>query len=102
MIDLTPMKRIELLCEEGLAPRIAKIIRSSGFSGHTVMPVLQGEGAGGRWTDERITGSSRVMILAIGTEADAGKLLEELAPILDSHRLLLTIGDVEVIRQERF
>ncbi len=102
MISLTAMKRIELLCENGLVSRIAKIIRASGFSGHTVMPVHEGEGAGGKWSDERITGSSRVMILAIGTVQDAEALLDELAPMLDTHRLLLTIGDVEVIRHERF
>ena len=102
MINLTAMKRIEILCEDGLVPRLANLVRNSGFSGHTVMPVLQGEGAGGRWSDERITGSSKVMILCIGTAEDAEKLLEDLAPLLDSHRLLLTIGDVEVIRHERF
>ena len=102
MINLTPMKRIELLAESALLPRLGKIIRDSGFSGHTAMPVLSGAGGGGQWSDERITGSSRVMILTIGTPANAETLLEALAPMLDSHRLLLTIGDVEVVRQERF
>lgn len=101
-MELTGMKRVEILVEEQLVPRLGKIVRNAGFSGHTVMQVLQGRGAGGAWQDERLTGSSKVMMLAIGTSEDADKLLEEIAPMLDSHRLLLTIGDVEVVRRERF
>lgn len=102
MTELTRMKRIEILVEEQLAPRLAKIVRDCGFSGHTVMPVLSGAGGRGSWQDERLTASSRVMLLAIGPKEDADRLLDALKPLLDDYRLLLTIGDVEVIRQERF
>ncbi|MCJ7422384.1 P-II family nitrogen regulator [Sphingomicrobium astaxanthinifaciens] len=101
-MQLSKMKRVEILLEEQLVPKLGRIVREAGFSGHTVMPVLQGSGGGGAWQDERLTGSSKVMLLAIGTAEDAGQLLEAIAPLLDSHRLLLTIGEVEVIRRERF
>jgi hypothetical protein len=41
-------------------------------------------------------------LLAIASEAKTDALVEELAPLLDSYRLLLTIGDVQVVRGERF
>lgn len=102
MTNLTRMKRIELLLEEALVPRMAKVVRESGFSGHTVMPVLSGAGGRGAWQDERLTNSSRVMLLAIGPQEDADRLLAALRPLMDDYRLLLTIGDVEVLRQDHF
>ena len=101
-MDLTKMKRIEILADEPLVPRLAKIIRNAGFSGHTVMPVLQGAGSRGAWQDERLTASSRVMVLCIGTAEDSDKLLEAIGPLLTDYRLLLTIGDVEVVRRDHF
>ncbi|WP_265562720.1 P-II family nitrogen regulator [Sphingomicrobium arenosum] len=101
-MQLSKMKRIEILLEEQLVPRLGKLVRDAGFSGHTIMQVLQGRGSGGAWQDERLTGSSKVMLLAIGTASDADNLLEAIAPMLDSHRLLLTIGDVDVVRQDKF
>ena len=102
MTDLTRMKRIEILLEEQLVPRIGKIVRDCGFSGHTIMPVLSGSGSRGNWQDERLTGSSRVMLLAIGPQEDADRLLDALGPLLDDYRLLLTIGDVDVVRRDHF
>ena len=102
MIPTTTKKRFEILVEEGLLPRIAKTIREAGFSGHTVMPVLSGAGRDGRWRDERLTSSSKVMIIAIGGDEEAERLMEMLQPILESYRLLLAISDCQVIRQDRF
>jgi hypothetical protein len=39
-------------------------------------------------------------VIAPAAKTDA--LVELLAPLLDSYRLLLTIGDVQVVRGERF
>lgn len=101
-MQTTTKKRFEILAEESILPLLAKAIKESGFSGHTVMPVLSGEGGHGRWRDERLTSSSRVMVLAIGGNEEAEALMERLGPILTSHRLLLTISDCEVIRRDHF
>lgn len=101
-MQTTTKKRFEILVEEQILPLLAKAIKEAGFSGHTVMPVLSGEGGHGRWRDERLTSSSKVMVLAIGGEEEAEALKAALEPILTSYRLLLTISDCEVIRQDRF
>ena len=102
MIDTTKKKRFDILVEEHVLPLVAKAIKQAGFSGHTVMPVLSGEGGSGRWRDERLTASSRVMVVAIGGNDEGAALMEALAPILDDYRLLLSISDCEVIRQDHF
>lgn len=101
-MQTTSKKRFEILVEEQILPLVAKAVKQAGFSGHTVMPVLSGEGGSGRWRDERLTYSSRVMVLAIGGDEEAEALQAALEPILTSHRLLLTITDCEVIRQDHF
>ena len=102
MIDTSPKKRFDILVEEQILPLVAKAIKAAGFSGHTVLPVLGGRGSHGQWSDERLTSSSRVMVIAIGGPEQAERLLDELAPILDSHRLLLSVSDCQIIRQDHF
>ena len=41
-------------------------------------------------------------MLAIASTERADALLDALAPVLESHGLLVTVGDVAVIRGERF
>lgn len=102
MIETTRKKRFDILVEEQILPLVAEAVKAAGFSGHTVLPVLSGAGGQGAWRDERLTSSSRVMVVAIGGEAEAGALMDRLAPILDSHRLLLAVSECHVIRRDRF
>lgn len=102
MTSLTPMKRIEILLEEGMVPMLAEMVAECGFSGHTVMPVLAGAGGRGGWRDERLTSSRKVMLLAIGPKEDCDRLIAKIEPMLGDYRMLLTVGDVEVIRKDRF
>ena len=95
-------KRIEILADEPLVPRLIAALADSGIGGHTLLPALSGAGRTGRWHDERLTGASKVVVMAIASSADAEALVERLAPLLDSHRLLLTIADVDVVRGDRF
>ncbi|WP_205481709.1 P-II family nitrogen regulator [Sphingomonas arenae] len=95
-------KRIEILGDAALVPRIVAALKDAGVHGHTVLPVLSGSGSTGDWSEDRLTGSEKRWIVAIASEAHARGFVETLAPMLDSHRLLLTIGDVEVVRGDRF
>lgn len=95
-------KRIDILADEPLVPRLLAALDQCGITGHTLLPALSGAGRTGRWHDERLTGASKVMLMAIGSAEDADALVEKIAPLLDSHRLLLTIADVEVVRGDRF
>ena len=47
-------------------------------------------------------GTDKSLVLTIASVEKAEVLVDTLAPMLNSHGLLLTMWDVEVIRGERF
>jgi hypothetical protein len=49
-----------------------------------------------------LTGAGKLLVMAIGSEAHAATFVDVIGPLLDSHRLLLTIADVAVVRGDRF
>lgn len=101
-MDTVIRKRIEILADQPLVPALLKTLGECGVTGHTLFPAVSGAGRTGRWQDERLTGASKVLLLAIASADDSMTLIERLAPLLDSHRLLLMISDVEVVRGDRF
>ncbi len=102
-MDTVIRKRIEILTDAPLVPRIAAACEAAGISGHSVIPALSGRGRAGNWSEDRLSGAqSKVIVLAIASTERADALLEALAPVLDSHRLLVSVGDVAVIRGGRF
>ena len=102
-MDTVIRKRIEILTDAPLVPRIAAACEAASISGHTVIPALSGRGRAGHWSEDRLSGAqSKVIVLAIASAERADALLDALAPVLDSHGLLVLVGDVAVIRGERF
>ncbi len=102
-MDTVIRKRIEILTDAPLVPRISAACEAAGISGHTVIPSLSGRGRAGHWSEDRLSGAqSKVIVLAIASAERADALLDALAPVLDSHGLLVMVGDVAVIRGERF
>lgn len=102
-MDTVTRKRVEVLADAPLVPRIVAALSRSGINGHTVLPVLGGSGRTGGWSEDRLTGAAtKQWVIAIASAEHAAALVDELAPLLDSHRLLLTIGDVQVVRGDRF
>lgn len=102
MIELVVRKRIEILADAALVRKVTDAIDAAGITGWTITPVQSGKGRDGRWREERVMGTDKVLVLTIAAQDKAMALAESLAPILTSHRLLLTMWDVEVIRGERF
>ena len=102
MIETVIRKRIEILADTALVRRVTTAIERAGITGWTVTPVQSGKGREGHWREERVMGTDKVFVLTIAPADKAMALAEDLAPILSSHGLLLTMWDVEVIRGERF
>ena len=75
---------------------------SAGITGWTVLPVSSGRGREGRWREESVMGTDKVVVLTIANQEAATALATDIAPILTSHGLILSMWDVEVIRGERF
>lgn len=102
MIETVIRKRIEILSDTALVRRVTDAIDRAGITGWTITPVQSGKGRDGHWREERVLGTDKVFVLTIAPQEKAMALAEDLAPILSSHGLLLTMWDVEVIRGERF
>lgn len=103
MIQTVTRKRIEILVDTPLAPRIIAQIKAADISGWSLIHVDSGGGRNGVWQHDDVTGAAaKTIVLAIASEQKTDALVDRLAPLLDSYRLLLTIGDVQVVRGERF
>ncbi len=103
MGETVTRKRIEILCDTPLVGRVVTKLREAGISGWSVLHVDSGGGRHGEWQHDDVTGAAaKTLVLAIASQANAARVVDALAPVLDSYGLLLTISDVEVVRGERF
>jgi hypothetical protein len=103
MIQTVSRKRIEILVDTPLVPRVVAQLKAADISGWSVIHVDSGGGRAGEWQHDDVTGASaKTIVLAIASEAKTSGLIESIAPLLDSYGMLLTIGDVQVVRGERF
>jgi hypothetical protein len=103
MIQTVSRKRIEILVDTPLVPRVVAQLKAVDISGWSVIHVDSGGGRAGAWQHDDVTGASaKTIVLAIASEAKTSGLIEAIAPLLDSYGMLLTIGDVQVVRGERF
>ena len=101
-METVTRKRLEILADAPLVPRVVAALKQAGIGGHTILPALSGAGRRGEWSEERLTGATKQMVVAIGSDAHAQAFVDAIAPLLDSHRLLLTIADVAVVRGDHF
>ena len=103
MTETVSRKRIDILVDAPLLPRIIKAAESSGIKAHTVFPALSGAGHAGLWSDDQITGASaKVLFVAIANAEKVAALADRLEPLLDDYGLVLIISDVQVIRGGKF
>jgi PII-like signaling protein len=103
MVETFTRKRVEILIDTPLAPRLIQAASDAGIAGYTLIPVESGAGRSGAWRGDHVTGAQTKMIfLTIAAEENAAKFVDMLAPNLESYGMLLTMSDVQVVRPERF
>ncbi len=103
MIRMTPRQRIEVLVDAPIAPRLAHLAEKAGITGHTLIRTESGRGLHGEWSEDLISGATaKYVFLAIANDEGASRFLDALAPLLESHGLIVLCSAVEVIRPERF
>ena len=103
MVQTVPRKRIEILVDTPLVPRVVTLLKAVDISGWSLIHVDSGGGRTGEWQHDDVTGAgAKSILLTIASEEKTTALMEALAPLLDSYGMLLTISDVQVIRGERF
>ena len=101
---MAAMRRLELIIERMALKRACKILEDAGLTGYTVTSAMAGYGRGQRWTRDGDLSHAQDMVVAV-TIGDAEKIdraLKDLHSLLDAHIGVLSVGDVEVLRPERF
>ncbi len=103
MVATVKRKRIEILVDNPLVPKIVNYVKKVDISGWSVIKIASGGGRDGRWQQDEVSGAAaKSIILLIANEEKANQLTDALAPLLDSYSLLLTVANVEVVRGDRF
>lgn len=97
-------KRVAIIIEAVMQSRLTGAMTEAGVSGWTVMPVLGGSGRSGEWSREgqigRGTGMVQVVCIIRPERLDA--LLDAAFAVVERNMGVVTVGDVEVLRAERF
>ncbi len=97
-------KRIEIILEAPAVLRLTTLLDAAGVSGYTILPALGGRGERGNWSREGLVGGAGQMV-AVVCITDAKRieaLLAELMRLLSRQIGIVSIGDVVVVRGERF
>ncbi|MBB4287214.1 DUF190 domain-containing protein [Roseospira goensis] len=96
-------KKIELFIERPLLPRVLRLIKSTGATGYTVLPTLQGGGQDGVWDEGLpIDAQHMVQVVVITNAERADAILEGIKPMLGTWQGVVCVSDVQVLRRERF
>lgn len=103
MVETVQRKRIEILVDTPLVPRIIRLVKEVDISGWSVIKIASGGNRDGRWDHDEVTGAAaKSIVLMIANEEKADRLTDKVAPLLESHGLLITVGNVAVVRGDRF
>jgi hypothetical protein len=96
-------KRIDILVDAPLSDWLAEVAAEAEIVHYTLLPAHSGRGRGGTWRDDDGFGNvAKRMFVAVSNEAKVERLLDLLAPSIETYGLVITIYDVQVVRGERF
>ena len=103
-METHPKKRLEIIVERPILRRVLDLLDELDVPGYTVLPALAGRGRRGKWRREGMVGEAGQMV-AITCVMDESRIDAVLGPVfkLVSRQIgIVTVSDVEVIRQEHF
>lgn len=97
---MKPCKRIEIVIEHPLAPRLAKLLVKLGAPGYTMIDGASGRGDRGTRRADEITGisSNSVFIIACDDAALIEKIVEGIRPILSTSGGICLVSDAQSLR----
>ena len=102
-MQLHRKKKVEIVVEAACAPRIIDMIESVGATGYTVLRKVSGKGNRGVRNDAHLTDVfQNVMIVVIAADDVARRIITESQPLLENYAGIVSMSDVEVVRDEHF
>ncbi|MDJ0857727.1 MAG: transcriptional regulator [Dinoroseobacter sp.] len=97
-------KRVAIIIEAPMERRLSDALISAGVTGFSILPVLGGSGRSGKWSREGQVGRAggMVQVVCIIRPERLDALLDAAFKVVENHIGVVTIGDCEVLRAERF
>ncbi|WP_409432605.1 DUF190 domain-containing protein [Litorimonas sp. RW-G-Af-16] len=97
-------KRLELIIESPAFKRACRVLEDAGVSGYTALPCMGGYGAGKRWQRGTDLSATRdmIVIISILDEDLLPKVIEQVNNLIGAHIGIISVSDVEVIRDDKF
>ena len=97
-------KRVAIIIEAPMERRLSDALIKAGVTGFSILPVLGGSGRSGHWSREGQVGRAggMVQVVCIIRPERLDALLEAAFEVVENHIGVVTIGDCEVLRAERF
>lgn len=97
-------KRIEIIIEAPLERRLTAVLDEAGARGYTILPVLGGNGQSGPWSREGQVSRAggMVAVVCITSPDRVDPLLDAAFKVVERHIGVVSVGDVEVVRPNRF
>jgi len=103
-MQLHARKRLEIIVEKRRLATVLDILDNDGeVTGYTILPCLGGRGhTGSRMPQPFSDVLDNVLVLAILKAEVAGRVVEQLAPLIDEIVAIVALSDVEVMRAGHF
>ena len=97
-------KRVAIIIENMMQSRLTDAMEQAGVTGYSILPVLGGSGRSGRWhrDDEVSRAGGMVQVVCIVRPERVDALLEAVFAVVERHIGVVSVGDCEVLRAERF
>ena len=99
-----PKKRIDVVVEALLIPRLSAELDRVKVSGYSIMPIIAGRGHEGPWTVDGQPGTANQMaaLVCIVDASRADQVLASIFALISRQMGFVTVADVFVVRPERF
>ncbi|MBD3677225.1 MAG: transcriptional regulator [Rhodobacteraceae bacterium] len=103
-MEMHDAKRVAFIIETPMQNRLTGALEEAGVTGYTILPVLGGSGASGRWSREGQVGRAggMVQVICIIRPERLEPLLEHTFKLVERHIGVVSVADCQVLRAERF
>lgn len=96
-------RKIEVLLDAPLIPRLADFAEAAGISGYTILPTLAGVGRQGAWSEDLVAGAdTKVLFWTVTTEEKAMQFQLAVEPFLTSYKMVWVETHATVLRPQKF
>ena len=99
-MEMYPKKRIEVIVEAPLLPRVAARLDDMKVSGYSILPVVAGRGRAGSWTaDGQVSDAVRMMALVcIADATQVNDIVAAVFAVIARQIGLVAVSDVLVVQ----